>query len=233
VDVDTREAISERLEEVRGRIASAARSSGRDPATVVLVGVSKTFGADVLQAALDAGIEDLGENRAQEFKQKVLLLGARPRWHFVGHLQTNKAKDVVGAAVLIHSVDRYGLAEAVAARATRRGLVQDVLVEVNVSAESRKHGVEPARALRLAEDVESLEGVRVRGLMTMPPFTRDPETSRAVFSELRALSEHLRARVPQATHLSMGMTQDFEVAIEEGATIVRIGEAIFGPRTAE
>lgn len=214
---------------VRARMRAAAERAARSSDEVRLVAVTKTFGLDVLEAALRAGLRDLGENRAQELKQKAAIMGEAPRWHFIGHLQSNKARHVVGVT-LIHSVDRFGVAEAIARRARARGLVQDVLVEVNVSGESTKHGVEPARALGLAAEVDSLEGVEVKGLMTMAPWGDDPEASRPFFRDLRELGEGLRHRFPQATELSMGMTRDFEVAIEEGATIIRVGEAIFGPR---
>ncbi|HYP24608.1 MAG TPA: YggS family pyridoxal phosphate-dependent enzyme, partial [Actinomycetota bacterium] len=154
----------------------------------------------------------------------------RVRWHFVGPLQSNKVRNVVGVAELVHSVDRYGLGEAIARRARSRGIVQDVLVEVNTGGEATKHGVEPAGAVRLAEEVAALDGIAVRGLMTIPPRTDDPDGARPYFRDLVALRDLLAESVPGATELSMGMSADFEQAIEEGATIVRVGEAIFGPR---
>lgn len=224
--------IGERLGEVRSRIESAARRAGRDSAEVTLVAVSKTFPAEVVRAVFEAGANDLGENRAQELKQKVAVLGAGPRWHFVGHLQSNKVRQVVGAAHLIHSVDRYGLAEAIGRRAVSLGIVQDVLIEVNVSGEGTKNGIEPARTTHLAAEISELSGVKLKGLMTMAPLHPDPEASRPYLAELRTLRDDLLASVPSATELSMGMTNDFEVAIEEGATLVRVGQAIFGPRSA-
>jgi PLP dependent protein len=217
--------------DVRARIVAAAQRRGRDGAEVTLVAVSKTFTADVVDAAVRAGVTDLGENRAQELKEKVSVVGARARWHFVGHLQTNKVRYVVGNAALVHSVDRFGLAEAVARRARTMGIVQDVLIEVNVSGEATKQGVEPARAVALAEEVDDLDGLAVKGLMTMAPFAEDPEDARPFFAELAGIGALAAARVPGATELSMGMSRDFEVAVEEGATIVRVGEAIFGPRS--
>jgi PLP dependent protein len=230
VDVRTT-TLPDRVRAVQARIAQAAERSGRAADAITLVAISKTRPADEIAAALAAGVTDVGENRAQELKQKVAVLGDGPRWHFVGHLQTNKVRSVVGAAVLIHSVDRFGLAEAIARRATALGRTQDVLIEVNVAGEASKHGVEPPRTIALAEEIASLDGVRVRGLMTMAPFTEDPETSRTTFSALRELGLQLRDRLPEAAELSMGMTRDFEVAVEEGATLVRVGEAIFGPRS--
>jgi pyridoxal phosphate enzyme (YggS family) len=215
---------------VRDRIGRAAERRGRSSSDVTLVAISKTFSADVVRKAIAAGVTDLGENRAQELKEKVSAVGADARWHFVGHLQTNKVRYVVGHAALIHSVDRFGLAEAVAKRARSMGLVQEVLVEVNVSRESAKQGVEPARAVALAEEIDALDGLKVTGLMAMAPFADDPEDTRPFFAELGELGGTLVRRLPDASALSMGMSRDFEVAVEEGATIVRVGEAIFGPR---
>jgi pyridoxal phosphate enzyme (YggS family) len=215
---------------VLDRIARAAERRGRSPSDVTLVAISKTFSADVVREAIAAGVTDLGENRAQELKEKVSAVGADAHWHFVGHLQTNKVRFVVGHATLIHSVDRFGLAEAVAKRARSTGLVQEVLVEVNVSREAAKQGVEPARAVALAEEIDALDGLKVTGLMAMAPFADDPEDTRPFFAELAELGGTLVRRLPDATALSMGMSRDFEVAVEEGATLVRVGEAIFGPR---
>ncbi|MGH2777366.1 MAG: YggS family pyridoxal phosphate-dependent enzyme [Actinomycetota bacterium] len=222
--------VAEALSGVRSKIDAAARRSERSPSAVALVAVSKTWPADVVLEAIAAGVTDLGENRAQEFKEKVALLEGKARWHFIGHLQTNKVRQVVGACELIHSVDRRALAEAIDRRASTRGLVQDVLIEVNVAGDPNKHGIEPGKAVALAAEVDALAGLRVRGLMTMPPYPEDPEESRPYYKELAALSEQLLEELPQAAELSMGMSRDFEIAVEEGATLVRIGTAIFGPR---
>lgn len=222
--------LSDRLEEVTARIDAAAKRSGRKPGDVKLVAVSKTRSPEAIKECLAAGATDLGESRAQELKQKFAVLGDRASWHFIGHLQTNKVRQVVGVASLIHSVDRYGVAEAMGARSHFLGRMQRVLIEVNVSGESAKYGVEPARALALAEEVAGLEGLQVAGLMTMAPFSEDPEASRPYFDELRQLGARLQQLLPDAKALSMGMTRDFEVAVQEGATLVRVGEAIFGAR---
>ncbi|MDQ3916245.1 MAG: YggS family pyridoxal phosphate-dependent enzyme [Actinomycetota bacterium] len=224
--------LAARYEEVRARVANAAARAGRDPSEITLVAVSKTWPVDVLAEAADAGVAVFGENRAQELKEKHAVLGARVRWHFVGPLQSNKVRAVVGVAELVHSVDRYGLGEAIARRARAVGIVQDVLVEVNVGGEATKHGVEPAGAARLAEEVAALDGVAVRGLMAIPPPAADPEGTRPYFRDLAALRDLVAGSVPGVRELSMGMSADFEQAIEEGATIVRVGEAIFGPRRA-
>ncbi|MDQ4025576.1 MAG: YggS family pyridoxal phosphate-dependent enzyme [Actinomycetota bacterium] len=222
--------LADRYESVRARVAAAAERSGRSPSEVTLVAVSKTWPADVLAKAADAGVTVFGENRAQELKEKHAVLGSRVRWHFVGPLQSNKVRAVVGVAELVHSVDRYGLAEAIGRRAAALGIVQDVLVEVNVGGEATKHGVEPAGAVRLAEEVAALDGVAVRGLMAIPPRTAGAEATRPYFRDLAALRDLVAATVPGARELSMGMSADYEQAIEEGSTIVRVGEAIFGPR---
>ena len=215
---------------IHERIADACRAAGRDPTGVTLVAVAKTFPADAIQAALAAGVVDIGENRAQELKQKAAVLSDhRIRWHFVGPLQTNKVRSVVGTATLIHSVDRPGLAAAIGRRAATLGLIQDVLVEVNVAGEPTKAGVEPARARPFATECAALEGLRVRGLMAIPP-RGTPEEVRHHFRALAGLRDEVVQDVPDATELSMGMTEDFELAIGEGATFVRIGRAIFGPR---
>lgn len=226
--------ISERVSGVRERIDIAARRAGRDPGEVSLIAVSKTFPVAAILEARAAGVADFGENRAQEFKEKAAVVGRREGlvWHFVGHLQTNKVRHVVGSAALIHSVDRIGLADAIARRAQVLGIVQDVLIEVNLAGEDGKTGVAPPRAPALAEEVAELRGVRVCGVMTIPPYPREAEDSRPFFKELIDLRTQVSSRVPAAVHASMGMTRDFEVAIEEGATIVRVGEAIFGRRGA-
>ena len=222
--------VGARVAEVRARIERAAQASSRSPSDITLVAVSKGFPAEVVDAALEAGVVDLGENRAQEFAAKSGAVTGSARWHFVGRLQTNKVRLVVGACALIHSVDRPKLAEAISARARALGLVQDVLIEVNVSGERAKSGVATGDALAFGEKVRGLDAVRVRGLMTIPPWPDRPEDSAPHYATLRDLRDELVATVPEATELSMGMTRDFEVAVREGATLVRVGEAIFGPR---
>jgi PLP dependent protein len=224
------ESLTQSLDRVRKRIAEAAQRAGRSPDEVTLVAVSKTFPVDVLDMAIAAGASDLGENRAQELKEKVAALGDAVRWHFVGPLQTNKVRVVVGAAALIHSVDRADLAEAISRRASAMEVVQNVFIEVNLSGEATKHGTQPGEAVELARLTSALDGVRVCGLMTMAPFSDDPETSRPYFGHLARLRDEVAQVVPGATGLSMGMSRDFEVGIEEGATVVRVGEAIFGAR---
>jgi pyridoxal phosphate enzyme (YggS family) len=218
--------IPARLAEVKQRIGRAAERAGRDPATVTLVAVSKTHPVEAIRVAHAAGATVFGENYVQELARKQeALAGLELEWHLVGRLQRNKAKDVVGRVSLVHSVDSAGLAEALAKRAAAAGVVQDVLVEVNLAAEATKAGVAEAELDALLGVIAPLGSLRCRGLMTMPPPADDPEASRPVF---RALARLAAAR--GLAELSMGMTGDFEVAIEEGATLVRIGTAIFGER---
>ncbi len=225
-----RAALAHRFESVRKRVAAAADRAGRAGSAITIVAVAKTISADVVADALAAGVTDIGENRAQEFREKQAVLGTRARWHFIGPLQSNKVRHVVGKTVLVHSVDRFALADAMAARARALGVEQPVLIEVNVGGEASKHGVEPAHAVPLAEKVAALGGLAVRGVMAIPPLVEDPEHSRPYFRDVAEIADEVRARVPDAVEISMGMTRDFEVAVEEGATIVRVGEAIFGPR---
>ena len=224
-------AIARRVSEVRSRIAAAASRARRPEDDVTLVAVSKTWSAADVVAAARAGVRDFGENRAQEFAAKARMVDVPVEWHFVGTLQSNKVRHVVGGVCLIHSVNALDLARAIARRAVANGLEQDVLIEVNLSGEATKSGVAPAGALDLARAVDALPGIAVRGLMTIPAFPETPEEARPAYRKLGALGAELRAELPGAAHLSMGMTRDFEVAVEEGATLVRVGEAIFGPRT--
>jgi PLP dependent protein len=224
--------LAERAAAVRERIEAAAGRAGRSPGDIVLVGVTKTFSADVCRRAIEAGVVDLGENRAQELREKSKLVNGGVRWHFIGHLQTNKVRTVVGASSLIHSVDRRELAAAISRRAEGTGITQEVLVQVNVVGDASKHGARPEHAVDLAAAVDALPGVDVRGLMTMPPYPLDPEDSRPAYKELATLGNALLEQLPSARELSMGMTRDFEVAVEEGATLVRVGEALFGARNA-
>jgi len=217
--------ISENLARVRERIEAACRRAGRSPEEVTLVGVSKGFPAEAVAEACAAGLGDVGENRVQEAEAKIAALadqGVRPRWHLVGHLQTNKVKTALGLFAIIHSVDSVRLAEAVSRRAREP---VPILLEVNVGQEASKFGFAPQEVADGLPAIAALSNLDVRGLMTVAPLVDDPEAARPVFRCLRELRDRLGLR-----ELSMGMTDDFEVAIEEGATLVRIGRAIFGPR---
>jgi PLP dependent protein len=222
------------LEAIKLRIGQACQLAGRDPADVTLVAVSKTFPAGAVGEAVDAGVTDVGENYVQELLEKRNQLADKAiRWHFIGHLQTNKVKHIIEWIHLIHAVDRKELAQEIDRRAGRAGRVIDILVEVNTTGEQTKFGVAPGMALPLIRSLSDFRNINVAGLMTIGPFLPDPEGSRPMFRQLRELREEARQLgQPNASmrYLSMGMTGDFEVAIEEGATHVRIGTAIFGRR---
>jgi len=221
-----------RLEAVRHRIAAAAARAGRDPAAVRIVAVTKGHSLAVAQGATAAGLWDLGENRVQEAVAKMEAWSGPPvRWHLIGHLQRNKVKRAVGRFVLIHSLDSARVADAVEAEAAAQGLVQEVLVEVNVAGEAQKTGCPAAAVQALVEHASRLAHLRVRGLMTMAPFTGDVAAQRMAFAGLRELRSRLTAGGCRLDELSMGMTNDFEAAVEEGATLVRLGTALFGERT--
>lgn len=221
------------LKTIMDRIASAAKSSGRDLPSVKLIVVTKTIGVDRIREAVDAGALILGENRVQEAKEKIEKLGPIASWHLIGHLQTNKAKYAVKLFYLIHSVDSLDLAKEIDKQAAKIGKVQDVLIEVSISGEASKAGVASENAAALIKDASKLKNISIKGLMTIPPFSDSPEDSRPYFKKLRELSESVaRENIPGVSmkELSMGMSGDFEVAIEEGATMVRVGTAIFGKR---
>lgn len=214
-----------RLDVVRARIVAACKRAGRDSASVTLIGVTKTHPTSAIAAACDAGLRDVGENRVQEALPKIDELrtaGTTPRWHLIGHLQTNKVKAAIGRFDILHSVDSEWLARTISERAARP---VSVLIEVNVAGEASKFGVAAQDAGKLARRIGGLPNIDLRGLMTVAPQADDPEGVRPVFRELRALRDAIGLH-----ELSMGMTDDFEIAIEEGSTLVRVGRAIFGAR---
>jgi len=218
------------LAAVRQRMAEACRRAGRPPGEVVLVAVTKAVGTDTTRALIDLGVGDIGENRVQDARRKQLALGGPrgARWHMIGHLQTNKARHCLALFQLIHSLDSLRLARELDRRAAAAGHTARTLVQCNVSGEASKFGVAPAQLLPLLEALRGFGHLRVEGLMTMAPLCDDPEAARPVFAALRQLAERARAAAGlPLPHLSMGMTQDFEVAIEEGATLVRVGTALF------
>jgi hypothetical protein len=225
------------LEPVLERIARAAARAGRDPASIRIVAVTKGHPVSAVQEALDAGLPDIGENRVQEALEKMgAWTGAAVRWHLIGHLQTNKAKKAVGRFALIHSVDSVRLADELDRAAVQQGVVQDVLVQVNVAREPQKTGVAPEAAEAVAAQVAARPGLALRGLMTMAPLTDDAAVIRATFRRLRELAERLESGssplpAPRSPlELSMGMSSDFEIAVEEGATLLRLGTVLFGER---
>jgi pyridoxal phosphate enzyme (YggS family) len=226
--------IPDRLTEIRDRMAAAARSAGRDPASVRLIAVSKTFPIDAVREAYQAGQRDFGENRVQEALQKIsssadLLI----RWHLLGHLQTNKARKAGPAFAVIQSVDSVDLLEKLDRAAEESGQSPELLIQVDLAGETTKFGVAPTEVPRLFVAAAAARAARVTGLMTLPPVPETPEDARPFFRRLRDLrDEWLAAGVPapMLLELSMGMSGDFEVAIQEGATMVRVGSAIFGSR---
>jgi len=225
--------IAENLASIQERISKAALRAGRNPAEIRLVAVSKTVSAENIQQAIAAGVTILGENYVQEARNKIARVGSQVAWHFIGHLQSNKARNAVDLFSMIHSVDRLSLAEALDEEANRQGKILPVLIQVNISGEESKSGIDPQETLQLLQRIAGLQHLSIQGLMTMPPWFEDPEDARPYFIALRKLREELsREKIPGVVlqELSMGMSGDFEVAINEGATLVRIGTAIFGPR---
>lgn len=216
--------IRENAAAVRARIDAACARSGRDPATVTLVAVTKVFPADYVEQAIAAGITDVGENRVQEARDKKPLVRGSARWHLIGHLQSNKAKDAVRLFDVIQTVDSIELAQKIARAAEAAGKRQEIYLQVNIGNEEQKSGAERADLPALVQALRGIDALDLRGLMAIPPVGA-PEETRRYFRELRALRDG--AGVEQ---LSMGMSEDFEVAIEEGATLVRVGRAIFGSR---
>jgi pyridoxal phosphate enzyme (YggS family) len=225
--------ISDNINTIKQRIVSAAVKCGRDPDSIKLLAVTKTIPTEYIIKAIDAGITMFGENYVQEAKDKIAAIGSRAGWHMIGHLQTNKAKYAVNLFDYVHSVDRLELAQELNKRAGLINRKLNVLIEVNVSGEESKSGIPVDDAPALIKQIAGLENLVVRGLMTMAPYSNNPENARPYFSALRNLRDNIsRQQISgiQMEALSMGMTDDFEVAIEEGATIVRIGRAIFGQR---
>lgn len=227
------ETIEKRLKELEQRVAAAAGRAGRDPSEITIVGVTKTHPASAARDAARAGLLDLGENYVQEARAKIEAAGQGVRWHLIGPLQTNKAKYAVRLFHLIHTLDRPKLAKELDRRAAKAGVCQKVLIQVNLTGKEQRAGVSPEGLRELAELAASLENIELLGLMTVPPFLPAEEV-RPYFAELRRIRDRAASWSIEGTsfrELSMGMTADFEVAIEERATLVRVGTAIFGERS--
>lgn len=225
--------VTENLKSVEERIQAACDRAGRDRRDVKLVCVTKTKPLPLLQEAYADGQRDFGENKVQEILAKKPQLPPDIRWHMIGHLQTNKVQQIIGQTVMIHSVDSMHLAKEISRRAAAAGIVMPVLIEVNAAKEPTKFGVMPEDCLSFVREAAALPAINIRGLMTSAPLTDNPETNRIYFSKLRQLSiDIISENIDNVNmcELSMGMSGDFEVAIEEGATIVRVGSAIFGER---
>ena len=224
--------LSGRIGQIRERINKAACRSGRSAQEITLLAVTKNVPPDIVAQAAECGVTEMGENRAQELLQKIYV-DNDIKWHFIGHLQTNKVKYILGKVYLIHSLDRPELAEHLQEAGAKAGIVTPVLMQVNVSGEITKGGFDDESAPGWAAKISTMPNLSLQGLMTIPPAAQDPEETRAYFRKLRELRDRIESgkiRNVSMRHLSMGMSGDFETAIEEGATIVRIGTAIFGER---
>jgi pyridoxal phosphate enzyme (YggS family) len=224
--------IRKNLERIEEKIRVKSELVGRDPQEITLVAVSKTIEADKIEEAIAAGVNIIGESRIQEAKEKYEKVKSRIIWHLVGHLQRNKAKDAVKIFDLIHSVDSAKLAKEIDKQARKAGKIQKILVEVNVSGEESKHGLSPEGVITFLQEINGLPNIKIKGLMTMAPLYENPEDCRPCFRKLKELVEEVKAeniKNVEMVYLSMGMSNDFEVAIEEGSNMVRIGRAIFGP----
>ena len=225
--------VSENLDHIEERICAACERAGRDRRSVTLICVTKTKPLEMLQEAYEKGQRDFGENKVQEICRKKPELEPDIRWHMIGHLQRNKVRQLMGQTVMIHSVDSLRLAETISAEAEKAGLVMPVLIEVNAAQEESKFGVSIEETEELVRAISALRGVQIEGLMTIAPYTDDPESNRGYFARLRELAVDIGQKCIDNVSmgvLSMGMTGDFEVAIEEGATHIRVGTGIFGER---
>jgi len=229
------EDIKDALTDIRERMRRAAVACHRDPDSVKLVAVTKTVSTERVLEGIQAGISILGENYVQEAQKKIEALKSYPvSWHFIGHLQSNKARHAIGLFDLIHSVDSFKLAKELDKRAKAAAKIQKILIQVNISGEETKSGIDPVQTLQLVRDIGALEHLSVRGLMTMPPFFNAPERVQPYFRALKELQNRIREAAPPTVmmeELSMGMSGDFETAVQEGATLVRIGTSIFGRRS--
>ena len=225
--------LKDQLQEVEKRIQAACDRAGRKREEVTMIAVSKTKPVETLQEAYDLGVRIFGENKVQELTAKYEALPKDIHWHMIGHLQTNKVKYIIDKAELIHSVDSLKLAETIEKEAAKHDLIADILVEVNVAEEESKFGMKMEEVIPFVEKVSAFPHVRVRGLMTIAPFVEDPEENRSIFADLHKLYIDIKKKNHDndtVSVLSMGMTNDYEVAIEEGATMVRVGTGIFGAR---
>ena len=225
--------VQENLTQVEANITAACKRAGRSRNEVTLIAVTKTKPVEMLQEAYDWGSRNFGENKVQEIMDKYDKLPSDIRWHMIGHLQRNKVKYIVDKVCLIHSVDSYRLAEEINIQAKKRGVVVPILIEVNIADEQSKFGVRPEETMQLVREISSLDGVSIRGLMCIAPYVVDSEENRPFFRKIKALSIDIeKENIDNVSMdiLSMGMTGDYEVAIEEGATMVRVGTGIFGER---
>lgn len=225
--------LKENLQQVEERIAQACARAGRDRSEVTLIAVSKTKPVEMLQEVYDAGIRTFGENKVQEICEKYDRLPQDIAWHMIGHLQRNKVRQVIDKAALIHSVDSYRLAQEISVQAQKKNLQMPILIEVNIAEEESKFGISADDTIRLVEEIAALPNLQIKGLMTIAPYVTDAEENRLYFRQIKQLSVDIKNKNIDNVSmdiLSMGMTGDYEVAIEEGATMVRVGTGIFGAR---
>lgn len=225
--------LKENLEELILDIEESAKKVGKTKEDIKLVGVTKTIDLDVIEEAIRLGLTDIGENRVQELTDKMDNINEDVNFHMIGHLQSNKVKDIIGRVELIHSLDRKSLAKEINKRAKQNDISVDALIQVNISGEESKFGLEPKDVKKFIEDIEKYGNINIRGLMTIAPHTNDEKVIRETFSRLRKLSEDIEKsnyKNVSMDYLSMGMTNDYKIAIEEGANIIRVGRKIFGDR---
>lgn len=225
--------ISENIEDIRERIACAAKKAGRNPEDILLLAVSKTVDVPRIKKAVECGLTSLGENRVQEIMEKYEPMGKNVNWHLIGHLQTNKVKYIIDKVELIHSVESIKLAEEIDKQAKKHNIIANLLVEINMAEEESKFGINPNDAVDFITDISKFDNIRVRGLMTVAPFVENGEENRVYFRNMKQLLVDINAKNINNISmdiLSMGMTGDYETAVEEGATIVRVGTGIFGKR---
>ena len=221
------------IEEVSEKIAAACKRAGRNPDEVTLIAVSKTMPVDAIREAMACGMIEFGENRPQELRDKQAEITEPLHWHMIGSLQTNKLKYVVGKTALIHSVDSVHLAKAIDELSEKKALVTDILLEINIAGETSKHGISPEESEALVREIAQFSNVKIRGLMTVAPYTEVPEENRVYFKKMKQLMVDINSKNIDNVYmdmLSMGMTGDYEIAVEEGATLVRVGTGIFGHR---
>ncbi len=223
--------IAEKYKLLQNKIKACCENCGRNVEEINIIAVSKTQPVEIIKEAISSGIEIFGENKAQELKEKVLLIDDDVKWHFIGHLQKNKVKFVVGNADLIHSVDTLKLAQVIERKAEELNIMQKILLEIKTSDEESKHGLEDFdEIIEIAEYCRNSENLDLQGLMTMAPFVEDEQVIRQCFKNLKEMQTKINSRGFELKELSMGMTNDYEIAIEEGATMIRIGTAVFGER---
>ncbi|HIT72387.1 YggS family pyridoxal phosphate enzyme [Tyzzerella sp. An114] len=228
-----RSSIEENIIEVKRRVEEAAKKAGRNPEDVLILAVSKTIDVPRIKEAVQCGLNSLGENRVQEIMDKYEPMGEGINWHLIGHLQTNKVKYIIDKVCLIHSVESLKLADEINKKAEKAGIIMDILVEVNIANEESKFGIKPEDCESFIRELSKMKNINVKGLMTVAPFTENPEENRVYFKGLKDLLVDINNKKIDninMSELSMGMTGDFEVAVEEGATIVRVGTGIFGER---